>query len=131
MGSILLSNEEIDAATKIAQLGYVSIYHPAATVMHYISRERVNQSWLRRRAFWQAVSDILMGNDLAKVDVTEAIRVFGDFSQLNPKTSQVSCLISEVSSAEALRKQIEAIHALVLLLASRHQQSASLPVEKE
>jgi len=37
----------------------VAIYAPKALVEHVIPSERLTQSWFRRRAAWQAVSDLL------------------------------------------------------------------------
>jgi glycosyltransferase involved in cell wall biosynthesis len=59
-GQALLSNDESDVVQKLAATGSQLIYAPAAAVSHLVPAERLNQSWFRRRAAWQAVSDYLL-----------------------------------------------------------------------
>lgn len=55
----LLSNEETELFKKIG-LDKV-LYVSAAIVDHYIPTNRVTLGWLRKRVYWQAVSDLLSG----------------------------------------------------------------------
>lgn len=55
----LLSNEETELFKKIG-LEKV-LYVAGAIVDHYIPTNRVTLSWLRKRVYWQAVSDLLSG----------------------------------------------------------------------
>jgi GT2 family glycosyltransferase len=55
----LLSNEEIEICARIRRAGKVAVYAPDAAVEHIIHAERLTQAWFRRRAAWQAVSDLL------------------------------------------------------------------------
>jgi glucosyl-dolichyl phosphate glucuronosyltransferase len=64
-GSTLLSNEEIEASERARAMGKLAIYTPKAVVEHVIGPERLTQSWFRRRAAWQAVSDLLSERELA------------------------------------------------------------------
>ena len=55
----LLSNDDPEAIDRKRVLGKSAIYAPKAVVEHVIPPERPTQSWFRRRAAWQAVSDLL------------------------------------------------------------------------
>lgn len=56
----LLSNEEPDLFARIRAAGRDIIYAPDAVVDHDIDPARLDQSWFRRRAAWQVVSDYLL-----------------------------------------------------------------------
>jgi GT2 family glycosyltransferase len=56
----LLSNEEPELFARIRAAGRDIIYAPNAVVDHDIDPARLDQSWFRRRAAWQAVSDYLL-----------------------------------------------------------------------
>ena len=58
-GLSLLSNDETDVMEKINATGRVSMYCPDAVVEHIIDPTRLTQSWFRRRAAWQAVSEFI------------------------------------------------------------------------
>jgi hypothetical protein len=49
-GWTLLSNEEIEASARVRAMGKLAIYTHKAVVEHVIPRERLTQSWFRRRA---------------------------------------------------------------------------------
>ncbi len=71
-GATLLSNEELEAANRITRAGKLSIYAPHAVVEHIVQAERLTQDWFRRRAAWQAVSDLLSRPDEAEALAREA-----------------------------------------------------------
>lgn len=48
---------EVAVARAVAQLGYVTLYHPRATVHHLVASERMTRDYLYQRAFAQGVSD--------------------------------------------------------------------------
>lgn len=56
-GGLLLSNEELDMQSRLRARGHRIIYTPAAVVDHHVQAERLTQTWLRRRIFWQVVCD--------------------------------------------------------------------------
>jgi GT2 family glycosyltransferase len=56
----LLSNEEPDLFARIRAAGRDIIYAPGAVVDHDIDPARLDETWFRRRAAWQAVSDYLL-----------------------------------------------------------------------
>lgn len=65
---VLLSNEEIEVLSKLRTAGFCVIWAPDAKVRHLISRERLQQGWLRRRYAWQAVSDFIKDGDGKRLD---------------------------------------------------------------
>lgn len=71
-GATLLSNEELEAANRITRAGKLSIYAPGAVVEHIVQPDRLTQEWFRRRAAWQAVSDLLSRPDEATALAREA-----------------------------------------------------------
>jgi len=56
----LRSNGEPGVLDAVHAAGRLIAYAPAAAVDHAIDPSRLTQSWFRRRAAWQAVSDYLM-----------------------------------------------------------------------
>jgi len=56
---ILLGNEDADAVIRMSGRGPV-FWHPGAVVRHRIDSERLDKNWFRKRAAWQAVSDLLV-----------------------------------------------------------------------
>jgi glycosyltransferase involved in cell wall biosynthesis len=64
--AVLLSNEETDVAEKLNAQGLISVYAPEATVHHVIDPGRLSRAWFRRRAAWQAVSDLVKNSQCAE-----------------------------------------------------------------
>jgi hypothetical protein len=103
-GTDLLSNEE---AALVETVGRDHVlYNPAAMVKHTIPPERLTQRWFRKRASWQAVSDVLGNADFlgirAKVRATDgdgalAIATVGD-------------LYTDVADYECLERQLMQIY---------------------
>jgi glycosyltransferase involved in cell wall biosynthesis len=62
----LLSNEETALMEKI---GREHIYYqPTAAVDHVVPADRISLTWFRKRAYWQAVSDLLSGTPRYPLD---------------------------------------------------------------
>lgn len=59
-GNILLSNEELELQSQLQKAGYKLIYCPKICVSHRVPAERLTQTWMRKRIFWQAVSDLMV-----------------------------------------------------------------------
>ena len=59
-GSRLLSNEENLARFEIEDLGLVCYWDPRIAVSHHVHAGRLKRGWLRRRAWWQGVSEAVM-----------------------------------------------------------------------
>ncbi len=60
-GHLLLSNEELDIHERLRAAGQRVFYSPDIQVRHRVPKSRLTPEWMRRRVFWQAISD-LMGN---------------------------------------------------------------------
>jgi len=61
LGGTLLGNEEIEVCDRIRDAGYRILYEPEAIVGHKIPQDRAQMEWFRKRVFWQAVSDLIQG----------------------------------------------------------------------
>src|SRR5688500_1159421 len=56
---VLMSNCDMDVIDMLRSRGFRAVYNPAAAIDHLINPGRLSQTWMRRRAVWQAVSDYL------------------------------------------------------------------------
>jgi GT2 family glycosyltransferase len=70
----LLSNEEIEICGRLGRAGKIAVYAPDAEVEHVIHAARLTQAWFRRRAAWQAVSDLLAKPEDAPALAAKAAR---------------------------------------------------------
>jgi GT2 family glycosyltransferase len=70
----LLSNDDIEACERIRKTGKIAAYAPNAVVEHLVDPRRLTQDWFRRRAAWQAVSDLLARPEQAPVLAAKAAR---------------------------------------------------------
>ena len=82
----LLSNEESLAIEILKTTNKKVVYDPSFPVYHYMKKDRLTKSWLIKRAAWQAVSDLISGNDLAYNQQDGFLKksIFTIFSDLNP-----------------------------------------------
>jgi len=120
IGRLLLSNEELLVSDKIRQLGWQIVYNPEIVVHHRVHPERVDQAWLRRRVFWQAISDLFAdgGTPDAQPNGDHDIhRVLDFLARLAPKNRGAMGLFLDLDDAQLFQQQTEAIGALVRLLA--------------
>lgn len=107
-GSTLLSNEEMEASERVRAMGKLAIYAPKAVVEHVIPPERLTQSWFRRRAAWQAVSDLLSGPEHAPALSEIALRRLS-------RRSDGSQLFGSFRSAAALKRDMDLAYSLVIV----------------
>jgi glycosyltransferase involved in cell wall biosynthesis len=107
-GSTLLSNDEMEACERVRAMGKLAIYAPKAVVEHVILPERLTQSWFRRRAAWQAVSDLLSGPEHAPALAEIALRRLSC-------TSDRSQLFGSFRSAAALKRDMDLAYSLVIV----------------
>jgi glycosyltransferase involved in cell wall biosynthesis len=56
-GGLLLCHEELDANSRVRELGRSVFYTGRARVRHVVQRERISQEWICRNAFWEGVSE--------------------------------------------------------------------------
>jgi hypothetical protein len=106
-GSTLLSNEEIEASERVRAMGKLAIYTPKAVVEHVIPPERLTPNWFRRRASWQAVSDLPSEPELAPDLAAIALQRLSQRSDGGP-------LFGSLRSGAALKRDmdIRAAHLL-------------------
>lgn len=117
----LLGNEELALTEALRRTGHAVRYEPAALVHHTVHADRLNQAWLRRRATWQAISDLLSDTPPAP----EAVDMPGLWQRvaacLGPQPAQYRNLVGltrDLEDAAGCHAQTEAIGALVALLAN-------------
>jgi glycosyltransferase involved in cell wall biosynthesis len=106
-GSTLLSNEEIEASERVRAMGKLAIYTPKAVVEHVIPPERLTPSWFRRRASWQAVSDLLSEPELAPDLAAIALQRLSQRSEGGP-------LFGPLRSGAALKRDMDLAYSLVI-----------------
>jgi len=107
-GSTLLSNEEIEASERVRAMGKLAIYAPKAVVEHVIPTERLTPSWFRRRAAWQAVSDLLSEPELAPDLAAIALQRLSQRSDGGP-------LFGSLRSGAALKRDMDLAYSLVIV----------------
>ena len=107
-GSTLLSNEEIEASERVRAMGKLAIYTPKAVVEHVISPERLTQSWFRRRAAWQAVSDLLSEPELAPDLTAIALQRLSQRSERGPQ-------VDSLQNGAALKRDMDLAYSLVIV----------------
>jgi glucosyl-dolichyl phosphate glucuronosyltransferase len=116
---LLLSNEELLVTKRIRDLGYTVIYDPKIEMHHRVHPDRVSQSWLRRRVFWQVLSDLFIDDQLRSCSAADDIaRVLDFLMKLAPRHRGVMGLFLDTDDAELLHAQTEAISSLARLLAT-------------
>ena len=121
IGRLLLSNEELSVSEKIRELGYAALYNPKIIVHHRVHAERASQAWLRRRVFWQVISDLFAERGApAKGDANpdaDIHRVLDFLDRLAPKNRGVMGLFIDLDDPQLFEEQTEAVGALVRFLA--------------
>lgn len=105
-GSTLLSNDEMEASERVKAMGKLAIYAPKAVVEHVIPPERLTQSWFRRCAAWQAVSDLLSEPEATPALAAIALR------RLWTRTYGTE-LFGSLRSAAALKREMDLAYSLV------------------
>jgi glucosyl-dolichyl phosphate glucuronosyltransferase len=112
----LLSNEELAISDHIHKEGLISYYVPAARMFHRVHADRISQSWMRRRASWQIVSDLLAGAASDK-DPAELWRDVSRYLMRLPvEMRNLRGLFLDVPDPELFHQQCTAIGALMHLL---------------
>jgi len=116
-GQALLSNDESDVVEKMAAKGDRLIYAPGAIVEHLVPAERLDQSWFRRRAAWQAVSDYLLdpvGSFAKAPNYWPGVTSY--YALLPPKYRTPRGLYMDQTDPEMVQKQISALYNFTLAL---------------
>jgi glucosyl-dolichyl phosphate glucuronosyltransferase len=117
IGGLLLSNEELSVTRKLQARDLVSVYNPNAEMHHTVHKERINQSWFRRRVFWQAISDLFDHED-EKPFSERLEKIFAYQDKLKPRDRGLVGMFEDIVDPEAFHAQTAAVAALVHLLAT-------------
>jgi glycosyltransferase involved in cell wall biosynthesis len=118
-GAALLSNDESDVIEKMAAKGARLIYAPEAIVQHLVPSERLTQSWFRRRAAWQGVSDYLMDTQRVFENAPNYWRgVTEFFARLPPQYRTPRGLYVEQDDPEMFAMQISALYNFTVVMLS-------------
>jgi len=116
----LLSNEECAVTRRIRAAGLQLIYAPDAVVSHRIPAERLNQAWVRKRAAWQAVSNVLMDGHAAEANALQLWNALGrSIDALPADQRSLQSLFSHTHDAAQFRQQLTVIQNLASLLLCR------------
>jgi hypothetical protein len=116
-GSALLSNEEIELVARIRADGGKLVYAPKACVKHLVDASRLTQSWFRKRAAWQALSDFMMNPDRAAAEAkSQWPNLLKYFNALPPLERTVRGLAFETDDPDLFRWQTSAIYMIETLL---------------
>ena len=119
VGALLLSNEEINVSNKIKELGFHSLYDPGVEVYHHVHKERLSPAWIRKRVFWQVISDIFAEGGVASIDFNESVAcILSYLASLPPKHRGLSGLFIDIDDPEIFNSQIEAITKFIRLVAT-------------
>lgn len=111
---ILLGNEEIELIRVAQKTGRVVAYEPAMGVHHNIPASRLNQTWLRRRVVWQAISDYALdpkGEYVNSPDRWHDVQVY--MSALPPEFRNPRGFHIMHTEPEPFERQIRALYGLV------------------
>ena len=120
IGRLLLSNEELVVSEKIREMGYEVVYNPEVIVQHRVHAERANQAWMRRRVFWQTISDLFADCTAQRPDADPNIDipcVLDFLTRLAPRYRGAMGLFVDLEDPELFQQQTQAISAIVRLLA--------------
>jgi glycosyltransferase involved in cell wall biosynthesis len=121
IGKLLLSNEELSVSTRLRERGYTMLYDPAAEMFHSVHADRIDQGWMRRRIFWQVVSD-LFSHGAEPGDFTARVSQILDYQmKLPPKERGLSGLFLNTDDPELFYQQTEALATFIRLIATDGQ----------
>jgi glycosyltransferase involved in cell wall biosynthesis len=114
-GGALLSNEETELSKRIEDLGFLRVYAPLAKVDHLVPEERLTQAYFRRRAAWQAASDLVMQErtEWGGARAWEAVTHF--IASLPSRDRTTRGLFVELEDPERVQAQMDAIYSFTLL----------------
>lgn len=122
IGKLLLSNEELHITSQIRERGYSVRYDPRIEMFHKVHEDRINQPWMRRRVFWQVVSDLFAEGGSREVDLTDGVSQVLDYlAELPPKDRGLGGLFLDTTNPQLFHRQTEALAMVVRLLAASGQ----------
>ena len=84
-------------------------YLPDMCVQHIIPADRLQRAWFRKRASWQAMSDLLSGEGYLAPDY--ASRLFNEFAAKVPADYRsLRCLYYDIDDPRMFDEQLRAIY---------------------
>ncbi len=116
-GKLLLSNEELQVTNSLRQEGYEIVYSPKAEMRHIVHADRLSHDWMRRRMFWQTVSDIFAKQGGAPRSFDENMKLILDYQQahMRPKRG-VAGMFEDTDDPVHFHSQLEALASLIMLM---------------
>jgi glycosyltransferase involved in cell wall biosynthesis len=111
----LLSNEELEVARLITNVGSKQFYAPEAVVEHVIDESRLTKTWFRRRFAWQAVSDAMAKPDDLAMKIMRAKARLAVTKPIQSVISKLSEWISDTDPALKFYLEIETTYDRILL----------------
>ena len=115
-GSSLLSNDETELFSKFPPNS--TVYQPEAWCYHIIPKERLLQSWFRKRVFYQAISDLSSGfldSELIKYYQEQFIE---GLAENRAGSRGTKALYAECETGEALDHQLNQIYKLTIAMSA-------------
>jgi hypothetical protein len=120
-GESLLSGEETELCAALVEAGFLAVWQPRAMVRHRTCADRLTQSWLRRRASWQAVSDALHRPEAVSETASRwRAALNGPLGGRRRHRRGLNALFKPAETADEFAAQISAIYGLTSLLLSGH-----------
>ncbi|HEY1708521.1 MAG TPA: glycosyltransferase family 2 protein [Rhizomicrobium sp.] len=116
-GISLLSNEDIAVTNKLKDAGYLIGYAPDASVRHLVPESRLSREFFRRRAVWQAVSDMI-GAEARSTEEYSARRdaALDYLSRMPVRDRNVRGLWREPETPEEFRQQLGALYSFAIAM---------------
>ncbi|MBY0565187.1 MAG: glycosyltransferase [Hyphomonadaceae bacterium] len=115
-GAALLSNEESAVIDRFVDAGRIAIYAPDATVEHLIEPARLQQSWFRRRAAWQAVSDYIKDPEKASAYARAAAERLRQELAQSPEGAPPPGFVQAHTEREAFRRDVGLMYDIVIAM---------------
>jgi len=116
IGAVLLSNEELAATEALRAQGFATVYNPRAEVRHIVHADRLSPAWMRRRVFWQAVSDQLSEAEDGDGFDARVDKILDYLSQLRGRQVGLIGLFADIDDPAIFNMQLMAIASLARLL---------------
>lgn len=117
IGRLLLSNEELALTDELRARGHSAVYAPRALVRHMVHADRLNPEWMRRRVFWQAISDVFAGADVGDFDANMG-RILEFQAKASPRLRGLPGLFRDYDDPDTFLGGLEALAALARLMAT-------------
>jgi glycosyltransferase involved in cell wall biosynthesis len=111
-GASLLSNDE---GALVEKFGLHRVfYSPEASVRHIIPADRMTPKWFRRRAYWQAISDMVAGTTY--LTAVEARREYGELiGKFEAERRNLNALFFAPENHEQFAQQLRAVYLAALV----------------